>query len=113
MQKLLSDTITFVSCLEPFEGNPASQRPARPCLRVISSITPYLYCFTTYNAMRTPNHNARHLLAYARLLFKESLKHPGNAWMEYDRAFQQLAAIDTSTPQNIIHSDIEAATTLG
>ena len=90
MRELLSDNITLLNRFESFGGNPAySSLPGsvRPRMREISSITLWLYCYIAYVAMCSPDPTTRHMLAYGRLILKKSLKHPGSAWMEYDRVF--------------------------
>ena len=41
----------------------------------------------------------RDMLAYCRLIIREALRHGGNTWQDYDRAFHRQAAIDNQLSQ--------------
>ena len=69
--------------------------------------------FLTYLAVRTTDPLTRDQLTYARLLVRESLRHGGQGWLEYDRLFRQQVAIDQSLRWNTIHSGLQATTILG
>ena len=55
----------------------------------------------------------QNLLAYAHLVVRESQRHGGTGWMDYDRVFRQQAAIDINLSWNSIHPGIQAATLVG
>ena len=63
-------------------------------LRDVSTLSSWVYCFLAYIAMRSDETMTRNLLAYARLVVRESQRHGGIGWMDYDRVFRQQAAID-------------------
>ena len=44
------------------------------------------------------------------LVLMELQHHPGRVWLEYDKAFQQQAAMDSTLAWNIIHQGIQAST---
>lgn len=54
----------------------------------------------------------RHMLAYARLIIREALRHGGLGWMEYDRVFRGLVAIDPSMAWNSLQPGLLASTVL-
>ena len=113
MRELLSDNITLLSQLESVHAYPVA--PAlpghlRPQLREITSLPSWIYCFLAYVAICTTDLCTRDQLAYARLLVRESLIHPGQGWLEYDRVFQQQRALDPSIPSSTLHRGIQAAT---
>ena len=72
----------------------------------------WCYCFLGYLAVLTTDVVTRDQLAYARLLIRESQRHGGQAWLDYDRAFRQQAAADPSLPWNTINPGLQAATIL-
>ena len=78
-------------------------------LRDVSTLSSWVYCFLAYIAMRSDETMTRNLLAYARLVVRESQRHGGIGWMDYDRVFRQQAAIDNLS-WNSIHPGIQAAT---
>ena len=93
MKELLADNMTLISQLDTVSGLLASHMlgAARPCLRQVTSLPIWCYCFMGYMALRTAT---RDQLAYARLLIKEAQRHGGLGWLDYDRAFRQQAATD-------------------
>ena len=116
MKDLLTDNISLLHQLETFNNQfhyPSMPGTIRPRLREITSIISWLYCYLAYVAMRTTDPATIHMLAYGRMLIKESQQHQGNGWMEYDKVFRQQAAIDPSRAWNVLHSDIQASTILG
>ena len=116
MRELLSDNITLLSQLESIQAYPilpAMPGQLRPRLRDITSLPTWIYCFLAYMAICTTDLQTRDQLAYARLLVRESLIHPGRGWLEYDRVFRQQRALDCSIPWNTLHPGIQAATIIG
>ena len=85
----------------------------RPRLREVVSLPTWLYCYMAYVAMRTPDPLTREMLAYARLIIRETQCHGRSAWVEYDHVFQQQMELDSSQRWNVIHSRIQAATLAG
>ena len=75
--------------------------------------TSWMYCFLAYIVMREPDPNIRDMLAYARLIIREALRHGGSGWLDYDRVFRQQAAIDHSLRWNSLHPGIQASTLIG
>ena len=88
------------------------QISARPRVGEVSSLQSWLCCFMTFLAVGTSDRVTRERLAYAILVIRESLRHGGNGWMEYDRLFRQQAALDHTLPWNIIHPGLQATTIL-
>ena len=118
MHELLRDNISLTQQLEALGGQPLPVLPAagvlRPRLREITSITSWMYCFLAYIAIRADNPGTtRDMLAYARLVLRESLRHGGRGWIDYDRVFRQQAALDSTLSWKTLHPGIQAATLLG
>ena len=56
----------------------------------------------------------RDMLAYApHLIIRESQRHGGAGWLDYDRVFQQQAALDASMRWNTLGPSIQASTLVG
>ena len=81
MRELLSDNITLLSQLESFHAYPVAPAHVRPRLWEITSLPSWIYCFLAYVAICTTDFRTRDQLAYARLLVRESLIHPGQGWL--------------------------------
>jgi hypothetical protein len=116
MRELLRDNITLTQQLEVLGGQsvPALPGVLRPRLREVTSISSWMYCFMAYIAIRAGNvDDTRDKLAYARLILRESLRHSGRGWIDYDRVFRQQAALDNTMSWNTLHPGIQAATLLG
>ena len=64
-------------------------------------------------AVLTPDPATRDQLAYARLIIREALRHGGQGWLDYDRAFRQQVAADPSMRWNTLLPGLQAATILG
>jgi hypothetical protein len=71
-----------------------------------------LHCFLAYVAIITQDTTAQEQLAYARLMIRESLSHPGPGWLEYDRVFRQQRALDSGILWSSLHPRIHSATIL-
>ena len=93
-------------------GASVLQVSARPRVRENTSLQSWLCCFLTFLAVGTTDLVTRERLAYAILLVRESLRHGGSGWMDYDRLFRQQAAFDPSLSWNIIHPGLQATTIL-
>ena len=116
MRDLLADNVALVRHYEAFQGAfPIHILPgtARPRVREVSTLPSWICAFLTYLAVRTTDPLTRDQLTYARLLIRESLRHGGQGWLEYDRLFRQQVAIDQSLRWNTIHSGLQATTILG
>ena len=114
MRELLADNIALVQQLEDIQGFPLHAVGAtRPRLRDVSSISTWCYCFLGYVAVLTPDPATRDQLAYARLIIREALRHGGQGWLDYDRAFRQQVAADPSMRWNTLLPGLQAATILG
>ena len=85
----------------------------KPCLLDITTLPSWVYCFLAYTAIRSPDPATREMLAYARLVIRESQRHGGNGWLEYDRVFRQQAALDHTMRWNTLHPGIQAETLVG
>ena len=72
-----------------------------------------MYCFAAYVAIRTPDELTRQMLAYARLIIREALRHGGSGWAEYDRVFRRQVAINPALSWNMLEPSLQAATILG
>lgn len=115
MRDLLTDNISLRQ-LEAFGAQyPMPTMPGilKPRLREVSTLPSWLYCFLAYVAIRTPDTATREMLAYARLIIRESQRHGGNGWLEYDRVFRQQAALDNTMRWNTLDPGIQAGTLMG
>ena len=54
----------------------------------------------------------QNLLTYGRLIVRESQRHGGTGWLEYDKVFRQQAALDGSLPWNELSPSLFASTIL-
>ena len=81
MQDLLADNMALQSQLDAMHAHPAYPLAvvARLRLRDMHSLL-----------------SAHHLLTYGRLIIRESQRHGGSGWLEYDKVFCQHAALDES-----------------
>ena len=116
MRDLLMDNVSLLQQLEIFGGQysaPALQGMLKPRLWDVTTVPSWMYCFLAYIVMREPDPNIRDMLAYARLIIREALRHGGSGWLDYDRVFRQQAAIDHSLRWNSLHSAIQASTLIG
>ena len=115
MKELLTDNISLLNQLEAVQGSPMGYAlgPSRPRLREVSNLSTWCYCFLAYVAILTSDPQTRDQLAYARLLIKESQRHSGLGWLDYDRAFRQQAAGDPSLRWNTLIPGLQASTILG
>ena len=113
LRDFLTDNISLLQQLEVVQGSFPVTGPARPRLREITSLPSWLYCFLAYVAIHTNDHATRDQLAYARLLIRESQRHGGGGWLDYDRVFRQQVAIDSALQWNTLHAGLQASTILG
>ena len=102
MRELLTDNISLVQQLEAMQStSPISIiGPSRPRLREVSTLSTWLYCFLAYTAI-TSEH------------MQEALRHGNSGWLDYDRAFRQQAAKDTSIRWNNLLPGMQASMILG
>ena len=113
MRDLLTDNISLLHQLEAVNGQhplPSLLGTLRPRLRDVTSLSTWLYCYMAYVAIRSTDPLTRDMLAYGRLLIRESQRHGGNGWLDYDRVFRQQVAIDPSLRWNTLHPGIQAST---
>ena len=115
MRELLADNIALIHQLESIQGCTPLHTlgPTRPRLREVSSLPTWCYCFLGYMAILTSDPSTRDQLAYARLVIKEALRHGGQGWLDYDRAFRQQAAAEPSLRWNTLLPGLLASTILG
>ncbi len=116
MRDLMADNVSLHTQLEDLHGTGslvATPVGFRPRLREVPSLSSWMFCFATYMAVRTRDPATRDMLAYCRLIIREALRHGGNTWQDYDRAFRRQAAIDTALPWNTLLPGLQAATLSG
>ena len=117
MRDLLTDNIALLRQLETFGGQyPMPMMPGflKPRLRDITTLPSWVYCFLAYTAIRSPDPATREMLAYARLVIRESQRHGGRGWLEYNRVFRQQAALDHTMRWNtLLHPGIQVGTVVG
>ena len=116
MRELLCDNIALHDQLESIHGSlqtMATPGALRARMREVPSLSSWVYCFAAYIAVRTTDPLVRDMLAYMRIIVRESLRHGGGGWQEYDRNFRRLAAIDTNLRWNSLLPDLQASTILG
>lgn len=115
MKELLADNVALISQLEAVSGLSASHMlgTARPRLREVTALPTWCYCFLGYMAIQTSDPATRDQLAYARQLIKESQRHGGLGWLDYDRAFRQQVAADPAIRWNTLIPGLQASTILG
>ena len=116
MRELLSDNISLHEQLEAVhaQGNLAPYPAAlQTRQREVPSLISWLYCFTTYIAVRTPDQLTRDMLAYCRLITREALRHGGQGWQEYDTTFRRQMEIDPSLSWNTLLPYLQVSTILG
>lgn len=115
MRELLGDNVAVRGHLDEIRdsmGASVLQVSSRPRVREISTLSAWLCCFLSFLAVGTTDMVTRERLAYAILLIRESLRHGGSGWLEYDRLFRQQAALDPTLPWNVIHSGLQATTVM-
>ncbi len=93
MRDLMADNISLTGQLSQSHIPWSLGTGPRPRLREVPSLVSWLYCFNTYMAVRTSDPLTRDMLAYSRLLIRESLRHGGTGWLEYDRVFRKHLTI--------------------
>ena len=102
MQDLLADNIALMGQLSSLHGTlplpPTTIQRTR--LREVLSLASWMYCFAAYIAIRTPDDLTHRMLAYARLIIHEALRHGGTGWAEYDRVFQRQVSINPALSWN-------------
>ena len=90
----------------------ASLVQVSPRVREVTSMNSWLVCFLTFLVVGTSDTVTRERLAYAVLIIRESLRHGGMGWLEYDRLFCQQAALNPNLPWNCMDPGLQASTTL-
>ena len=115
MRDLLADNIALLSELSSLHGTvplPLTTMQ-RTRLREVPSLVSWMYCFAAYVAIRTPDDFTCQMLAYARLIIHEALRHGGSGWSEYDRVFRRQLSINPALSWNTLEPSLQAATILG
>ena len=114
MRDILADIIALLSQLSSLQGVGTLPLPTvhRTRLREVPSLVSWMYCFAAYVAIRTPDQLTREMLAYARLIIREALKHGGPGWAEYDRVFRHQLSINPLLSWNTLEPSLQAATIL-
>ncbi len=111
MHDLMAALLNQLSALNGLLNVPSSTRTR---LRDVPSLVSWLFCFSTYVAVRTSDPLTRNMLTYSRLLIREALRHGlGGGWMEYDRIFRCQLAINPALSWNTLEPGLQAATILG
>ena len=70
----------------------------RPCLREVTNLLSWMYCFVAYVTMRANDQDVRDMLAYARLVIREAHRHGGLGRLDYDRVFRATGSIRSRAP---------------
>ena len=114
IKELLVDNIALQRQLDAIQAQPAYPLPAaaRPCMRDIDSPLTWAYCFLAYAAVQTTEASIRNLPTYGRLIIRESQRHGGVGWLEYDKVFRLQAALEGSLPWNELSPSLFASTIL-
>ena len=86
---------------------------SRPCLREVTSLPSWLYCFMANVFVLSSDLVVSDRLTYARLIIREAMRHGGRGWLDYDRLFRQQAALDRFISWNTIRSSLLVSTVLG
>ena len=115
MRDLLGDNIALLNQLSSLHGTMTLPLGTvnRTRLREVPSLVSWLYCFIAYVAVRTGDQNIRDMLAYARLVIREALRHGGAGWLEYDRVFRRQLVVNPLQRWNTLEPGLLAATVLG
>uniref|UniRef100_A0A1X7U1S3 C3H1-type domain-containing protein n=1 Tax=Amphimedon queenslandica TaxID=400682 RepID=A0A1X7U1S3_AMPQE len=108
MREFLADNVKLLDSLEATPGGNAG----RPRVREVSSPLTWIHCFMAYAAIRCKDPFTRDMLAYARLILGEAMRHGGSGWLEYDRAARQQRAIDPTKPWNVLDPGLHSALVL-
>ena len=115
MRDQLADNIALLNQVTSLSGttSPPFSTMSRTRLREVPSLVSWIYCSNTYMAVRTMDTQTQDMLAYSRLLIRETLRHRGSGWMEYYRVFRQQMAINPQMAWNTLQPGLQAATVLG
>lgn len=115
MRKLLNNNILLMQQIEELQGSTpvATVGPNRPHLREVTKLPTWLHCFLAYAAVLKTDPNTRDMLAYARLIIQEALRHRNTGWLDYDRAFRQQVAANPLIPWNTLLPALQATKILG
>ena len=112
MKDMLADNMSLCTQLEALPTQQILSVATKPRLREIDNPLTWVSCFLAYTAMQTPDPMTRDLLTYGRLVIRESQRHSGPGWLEYDRIFRQHAALSPSTVWNELNPSLHASTVL-
>lgn len=96
MRDLLADNVALLSQLTSLHGMGTLpiETVQQTHFREVPSLVSWLYYFTAYVAIQTPDSLTSHMLAYAQLIIREALRHGGSGWVEYDRVFRRQLSIN-------------------
>ena len=118
MRELLTDNLALheqleaVQAVQGLPGLAALPTTSRIRQREVASLESWMYCFTVYMALRTPDMFTRRMLAYCRLIIHEAMRHGGRGWLEYDRTFRRQCEVDALLPWDRLLPDLQASTIL-
>lgn len=114
MRDVLAYNITFLSQLSSLHiaGTVSITTVQRTGLREVPSLVLWIYCFTAYVAICTPDQLTRQMLAYAQLIIREALWHRRVGWAEYNSVFCRQVSINASLPWNTLEPSLQVATIL-
>lgn len=112
MKDMLADNMSLHSQLEALPTQQIFSASTKPRLREIDNPLTWVSCFLAYAAVRTPDQKTRELLTYGRLVIRESQRHSGPGWLQYDKIFRQHAALSPSTAWNELSPSLHASTVL-
>ena len=95
LSELLPDNVEL---LRRAEAEPSTQVQGQRQIQRVSTLRTWVQCFATYAAVlaEAHPHRMRDLLAYLRLIVRETQCHEGDGWRSYDILFRKLAATNTS-----------------
>lgn len=116
MRDFLADNMLLLDRLESTPGlcalSSSGQAP-RPRLREVVSPVSWIVCFMAYMAVLTKDPVTKAQLAYARFILCEAQCRGGTGWIEYDRAFRQLRAVNTQMPWESLDPGLYSRLILG
>ena len=114
MRDHLADNIALLSQLSSLHsaGTVPITTVQRTSLREVPSLISWIYCFTAHVAIRTPNQLTHQMLAYARLIICEALRHGRVGWASMT-VFHRQVLINASLPWNTLEPSLQVATILG
>ena len=86
---------------------------SRPRVHEVTTPPSWICCFLTFLAVGTSDQVTQDRITYAMLVVREALRQGGQGWLDYDRLFRQLVALNPDLQWNVIHPELQAITLLG